>query len=249
MINLDMVGRLRRDPKSDWPRLLSLLHPVQGLPVLPACHAFEGFPANFLGEKDRLMVQGTGTARKFHRLLDQINMKYGFSLHKSPGGVGPSDHSSFYEKKIPVLFFFTGAHADYHQPTDTAEKINVFGLSRIVDFATDLVEHLARSGNRPVYVKVTEPRRDTPEGRIPRIRFRPDYGDGGQGVLLGGVVPGGPADKAGLKEGDRIISIGGQTIKDLSHYMTVIARHKPGETIEFGIVRNGKKMTVKVVPE
>src|SRR5262249_11944480 len=98
MINMDMVGRLRRDPKT---------------------------------MQDRLLVEGTGTAKSFDHLLDDVNQKFSFKMQKEPGGIGPSDHASFYRKKVPVFFFWTGNHSDYHRPTDTADKINVAGMGRI----------------------------------------------------------------------------------------------------------------------
>src|SRR5205823_12765729 len=161
---------------------------------------------------------GTGTAKTFDRLIDDVNAKYGFRLHKVPGGMGPSDHASFYEKKVPVFFFFTGDHSDYHRPSDTADKINVAGMRKVTDFVQDLVGRLAKVPERPQYVKIAEPRMSRPEGRIPRLGIRPDYADADEGVLLGGVTEGGPAAKAGLKEGDRIVAVGGKPVKNLEGY-------------------------------
>lgn len=251
MLNMDMVGRLRTDTRTGWATLLGMVTPVPAsiFPVIPLAQAFDSRPKDFLAARDKLIVYGTGTAKNFHTLIDAFNEKHGFRVQKVPGGFGPSDHASFYAKKIPVYFFFTGDHADYHRPSDTAEKINIVGMRRVVDLVQDVASFLATTPDRPVFVQVKESSPDRPEGRIPRIGIRPDYGDEQEGVLLGGVSDGGPAQKAGLKEGDRIIAVGGKPVKDLKAYMTLIANQKPGEAIELKVLTKGKERTVKVIPE
>jgi len=106
--------------------------------------------------KDRLTVYGTGTAKTFDALIEALNKKYDFQLKKVPTGMGPSDQMTFYEKKVPVFFFFTNDHADYHRPSDTSDKINVPGMRRIVDLTEELAAHLATAA-RPEYVKVAGP--------------------------------------------------------------------------------------------
>jgi hypothetical protein len=199
-------------------------------------------------KKDRLIIEGTGTARGFSDLLDRVNAKYDFRLKRVPSGFGPSDHSSFYAKQIPVLFFFTDDHPDYHRPSDTADKINVAGMERVLDMAEDVINDLAAAPERPRYVKLATSSNPAP-GDFPKVGIRPSYGDDREGVLLEGVSDGGPAAKAGLKAGDRIVDLGGRPVKNLETYMTLIRAHKKGEPIEFGILRDGKKMTISVTPE
>jgi Zn-dependent M28 family amino/carboxypeptidase len=199
-------------------------------------------------KKDRLIIEGTGTAKGFNDLLDRVNAKYDFQLKRVPSGFGPSDHSSFYAKQIPVLFFFTDDHPDYHRPSDTAEKINVAGMERVLDMAADVITDLAAAQERPRYVKLATSSNAAP-GDFPKVGIRPSYGDDKEGVLLDGVSDGGPAARAGLKAGDRIVDLGGRTIKNLEAYMTLIRAHKKGEPIEFGVLRDGKKITIKVTPE
>src|SRR5262249_12688508 len=155
--------------------------------------------------------------------------KYDLQLQKVAGSkmigeVGSSDHESFYDKKVPVFFFFTGVHPEYHRPTDTTDKINVAGMEQIADLVADLADRPAPVAQRPGYVKVSGgnsgPRL---YGRIPRLGIRPSYGDDQEGVLLDGVSDGGPAEKAGLKGGDRIVEVGGQQVKNLEAYMTLLA--------------------------
>ena len=196
-------------------------------------------------KKDNLIVYGTGTSKDFNKLIDTLNEKYKFQLKKVPGGMGPSDHASFYQKKIPVFFFFTGDHKDYHRPTDTADKINIPGMRKVADLVTDLIGNLATVAERPNYIKVAGGGGYSgPMG--PRLGIRPDYGDGKEGVLIGGVSDGSPAAKGGLKDGDRITSLGGTTVKNLTHYMEIMSKYKKGDTLDVGILRSQKKMTIPV---
>jgi hypothetical protein len=272
MINMDMVGRLRpakpqppakpgqRDLAWVMPWLPASWLPGVWLPSVPAAAATatadtkpkpkESASASTSPPRDNLIVYGTGTAKTFDSLLESLNKDYNFQLKKVAGGTGPSDHQSFYEKKIPVFFFFTGEHADYHKPSDTADKINISGMAKITNLVTDVIRQVSTVADRPTYVAVQEstPARG-PEGSMPRIGIRPDYGDGQDGVLLGGVNANGPAAKGGLKEGDRIVSVGGKTVKNLEAYMVLMMEQKKGQPIELGIIRGGKPLSVKVLPE
>lgn len=198
--------------------------------------------------KDQLQVHGTGTAKTFDLLIEKVNERHGFKLRKIPGGFGPSDHASFYGKQVPVYFFFTGDHPDYHKPSDTAEKINVTGMRRVAALVEDVIVHLAAAPDRPEYVKVSggTPSRG-PKG--PTIGIRPAYGDDKPGVLVEGVLDGRPAAKAGLKDGDRIVELAGKPVKDLQSYMVLMATQKTGQPVEFVVLRDGKKIALKVTPE
>lgn len=199
-------------------------------------------------KKDKLIVYGTGTAKTFDSMIEALNENYHFQLTKNPGGMGPSDHSSFYMREIPVFFFFTGDHPDYHRPTDTADKINVAGMKKIADLVTDVVAQLGAVAERPQYVKVAGGGSvGGPAG--PRIGIRPDYASDKDGVLVGGVTEGGPAQKAGIKAGDLITEVGGKTAKNLTGYMTLMSAFKKGDKVPLSVVRDGQKMTITVVPE
>jgi C-terminal processing protease CtpA/Prc len=199
-------------------------------------------------QKDLLEVWGTGTAKTFDKLLDGFNKAHNFKLKKVPTGSGPSDHSSFYSQKIPVYFFFTGTHPDYHKPSDTADKINVAGMKRIADLVEEAGAHLMNAADRPEYVKVQGgPARPSPfDG--PRLGIQPGYGEE-DGVPVKAVTAGGPAAKGGIKEGDRIVEIAGKPVKNMTAYMAVMGVQKKGESIQVGVVREGKKVNVKVLLE
>ncbi|HJT76583.1 MAG TPA: M28 family peptidase, partial [Gemmataceae bacterium] len=199
-------------------------------------------------KKDKLIMEGTGTAREFGELLDRLNAKHDFRIKRVASGFGPSDHASFYARQVPVLFFFTDDHADYHRPSDTADKINMAGMERVLAMAEDLIAELAATPQRPRYVKVAGSTSASP-GDFPKVGIRPAYSDDKEGVLLDGVSDGGPAAKAGLKEGDRIVEMDGRPVKSLEGYMTLIRTHKRGKPIELGVLRGGKRLTVKVTPE
>jgi hypothetical protein len=250
MVNLDMVGRLRQDLHTPGSTLLAMLTPALDgeLPMALAAMA-QGDPVRLLQLRDQLQVWGTGTAVAFNPLLDRLNDKYDFVFKKVPGGQGPSDHASFYEKKIPVLFFYTSDHPDYHRPSDTADKINVAGMSRVAALTADIIAQLAVMP-RPAYVRVAGSAGNLSRyAGMPRLGVRPDYGESDQGVRVGGVIEGGPAARAGIKEGDRIVSIAGQPVANMAGYMSILAAQKRGKPVAVGILRDGKTISVIASPE
>jgi hypothetical protein len=198
-------------------------------------------------KKGKLIVEGVGTAKAFGPLIDKLNP--GFLLSKKQGGTGPSDHDSFYRKKIPVFFFWTGTHADYHRPTDTSDKINVPGMRRIVDLAESVILDLASNPARPEYVQVASKSSPGAGKGGPKLGIMPNYDEDKEGVLIGGVTDDGPAAKAGLKEGDLIVEMAGKAVTSLNTYMVIMAQQQSGQPIEISILRGGKKLNLKVVPQ
>lgn len=195
--------------------------------------------------KTRLLSEGCGTAKPFRKLLDSLGEKYDFKMVNKPSGFGPSDHASFCAKEIPVLFLWTDYHDDYHRPSDTSDKINVPGMRRIADLSQEAITTLAHM-EKPAYVKVKSDLGSPGKYEGPTLGIRPSYSDEEEGLLIGDVIEGRPAAKAGLQADDRIISINGKPIKNIQTYMTMLGGHKKGETLEVGILRDGKKKTVKV---
>jgi Zn-dependent M28 family amino/carboxypeptidase len=228
MINMDMVGRAR-PVNPDW------------LGVFPA--------------KDRLVVYGTGTGEGFAKFVDEVGAKSSFTLSTLATGTGPSDHDSFYRKKVPVLFLYTGTHGEYHRPADVPEKINVPGMKKVADFVQVLADHMTKLETKPKYQVTKEPWIDPTENRParpqgPRMGIRPgNYESEDGGVLVDGVTPGGAAEKGGVKDGDVIVEIGGKPVKNIGGYMTAMSGQKAGTTVDVVVMRKGQKMTLKVTPE
>jgi C-terminal processing protease CtpA/Prc len=198
-------------------------------------------------KKGKLIVEGMGTAKSFEKLIDKLNSD--FLLTKKKGGTGPSDHDSFYRKKIPVVFLWTGLHSDYHRPGDTSDKINVGGMRQIADLAEKVILSLAEDPERPEYVQVASSFSSSAGRGGPKLGIMPNYDENKEGVLIGGVADDGPAAKGGLKAGDLIVELAGKSIKNLNTYMVIMAQQRSGETLDVGVLRDGKKLMLKVVPQ
>ena len=194
---------------------------------------------------NKLIVHGTGTAEEFDLLIERLNAGHNFKIVKKPSGYGPSDHASFYEKKIPALHFFTGAHQDYHRPEDDFEKINIEGLERVSRMVADAALAIAETDARPAYQKTKRPK--VTGGRWPYFGSRPDYGYEKTGVRLSGVAPESPAERGGLREGDVMLRFGDAAIATVTDFAEVLGRHQAGEKIEVVIERDGKTKTLSVV--
>ncbi len=197
--------------------------------------------------KDNLLVEGAPTGTNFNELLAEVNKKYDFDLTmKTDSLPANSDHFSFYKKKVPVLFLWTGFHPDYHKPSDTADKINVEGMRKIADLSVDVIAELATETKRPEYqtMKVGVLR---PGGDAPKLGIVPSYSTSGDdGLTVDDLVADGPASKAGLKAGDRIVDIGGKPVKNITTYMEAMAAQQKGTAVEVIVVRAGAKQTIQV---
>ena len=150
------------------------------------------------------------------------------------GGFGPSDHASFYAKKIPVLHFFTGMHADYHRPTDTADKLNVPDMRRVADLVTDVAVALADAPGEAALFRIDGEVRpsDAAKRRSPLFRQHPRFRRRvTRGYAISGVTKGGPADVGGLKGGDVIIRFGDSKIADLEDFDGALRQHRAGDKV------------------
>jgi hypothetical protein len=201
--------------------------------------------------ENKLTLQGIGSSGAWRRLIEKRNVAGGFNLVLQDDPYLPTDVTAFYPKHVPVLSFFTGSHEDYHRPTDTAEKLNYEGMERIGKFARGLILDLVKSPERPDYVKVERSGsagggRDSLRAYLGTI---PDYTTEVQGVKLSGVRGGSPADKAGLKGGDVIVEFAGQKITNIYDYTYAMDAVKIGQPVELIVLRDGKRVTLKVTPE
>ncbi len=198
-----------------------------------------------LNDKNDLIVYGTGTSSNWKSILDTKN-EYDLNLTFNDEGFGPSDHSSFYGKKVPVLFFFTGTHSDYHKPSDDTEKINAGGQEKVLRFIYDVAEAIVNSDNKPDYISVE--RKDT--GRMTGTRVYvgtvPDFAGDVDGYKLGGVTDGSPAAKAGLLAGDIIIKFGDKKISNLYDFTYALGNYAPGDKVNVVIKRGDKEITVEI---
>jgi hypothetical protein len=214
MINMDMVGRLKDDKltvggigtASEWKKIVEEKNPMQ-----------MGSEMKKTTLPDGTMVASSSTF-----------FASTFTLQLNEDGFGPSDHSSFYGKQIPVLFFFTGTHLDYHKPSDTFEKINYEGLRRIFGYVSEIVRAIDSNPKRPTY---TVAKSSTPPDTGRRsfnvtLGTIPGYSEGTDGMLIEGVREGTPAAKTGLKAGDKIIKLAGKDIRNVQDYTVVLGELK-----------------------
>jgi Zn-dependent M28 family amino/carboxypeptidase len=199
-------------------------------------------------QDDKLTVFGSGTSPIWDEMLKRQAKDAHFEVSLKPEGMGPSDHQSFFMKQIPVLHFFTGTHNDYHRPSDDWEKINIPGTERIVELIEKLTIEVASLPERPKYVAVQGTAQiGERAGSRPYFGSVPDFGNEKPGYSLGGVVPGGPAEKGGLKGGDRIVLLGTNKIENLSDFDLALRKFSPGDTVEVTVMRGDDKVTLKVV--
>lgn len=203
---------------------------------------------------NKLTVGGIGTAGEWRGILTKFGAKAqfpqfaDFDLQLNEDGFGPSDHSSFYAKKIPVLFFFTGTHLDYHKPSDTADKINYDGLLKITDYIEQIAKQIDATPKRPTYEVAKSSGTMGRRGFNVSLGTIPSYGDSTDGLVLDGVRDGSPAEKAGLKGGDKVIKLAGHDVRNVQDYTFVLGEMKAGEEYEVVVIRGSEQLTLKIVP-
>ena len=198
-----------------------------------------------LNDKNDLIVYGTGTSSKWKNILDNKN-DYDFNLTFNDEGFGPSDHSSFYGKKVPVLFFFTGTHSDYHKPSDDADKINLAGQEKLLKYVYDVALTIANSETRPDYISVE--RKDTGKmtGTKVYVGTVPDFAGEVDGYKLGGVTDGSPAAKAGLQAGDIITQFGEKKISNIYDFTYALGNYVPGDKVKVLVKRGEEVLTIEI---
>ena len=198
-----------------------------------------------LNDKNDLIVYGTGTSSKWKNILDDKN-DYDFNLTFNDEGFGPSDHSSFYGKKVPVLFFFTGTHSDYHKPSDDADKINLAGQEKLLKYVYDVALTIANSETRPDYISVE--RKDTGKmtGTKVYVGTVPDFAGEVDGYKLGGVTDGSPAAKAGLQAGDIITQFGEKKISNIYDFTYALGNYVPGDKVKVLVKRGEEVLTIEI---
>jgi hypothetical protein len=239
MINLDMVGRVRSTPAST-----NIVAPPTTLAATsaPTTQSASGI----------LYVGGSGTAATFDAIIQKADERSPLVLKDiGKGGLGPSDHMSFALKHVPVLFFFSGLHADYHRPTDDADKINYEGLEEVVNLVQDVTEQVAQSP-RQNYIVAADAHSmhigSPSSGTTVTLGVIPDYTvamDAGGGVKISGTSPNSPAAKAGLKAGDTIVKWDAKAIDTLYDLSDMLARGKHGQMVKLKVMRDGKPIEIQ----
>ncbi|HEV2196605.1 MAG TPA: M20/M25/M40 family metallo-hydrolase [Candidatus Acidoferrum sp.] len=202
---------------------------------------------------NRLYVSGTGTSPGFQQIAQDANRALGFDLNYSASGYGASDHTSFTTHEVPVFFFFSGLHSDYHKPSDTWDKIDAANGARVVELVSNVVAGLDALNEKPQYVRVAEPATSITGGGGgygPYFGSIPDFGQVEHGgVKFADVRDGSPAGKAGFKAGDVLIEFDGKPIDNLYDFTYALRAHKAGDKVIVTVLRGNEKITREVTLE
>ena len=246
MINMDMIGRMKErslivggvGTAQEWRSMIDADNVVKGVEV----SANSPVAAATVTLNLPTVIGGNG--------LPTVTVDAGkqFALTLNEDGFGPSDHSSFYAKQVPVLFFWTGTHEDYHKPSDTADKINYEGEARIVSFVANVVRDIDKSDKRPTYTVAKSDSQGRSTGFRVYLGTIPNYADSNDGLKLDGVRDDSPAAKAGLKAGDRIVKMAGHDVKNVYDYTYALGEMKAGQEYDVEIVRGSEHLTLKITP-
>ncbi len=197
----------------------------------------------------KLIVGGTGTSPSWNTILQEANTD-GIKLTLNENGYGPSDHASYYARNIPVLFFFTGAHSEYHKPEDDAGLIEYDGLVTVTNYIARIVEKIDDLPAPPEFVRA-KPGTQEAASRGFRVYLGtiPDYTEEVKGVKLTGVREESPSEKAGIKAGDIIVTLGDKTIENVYDYTYALQSFKPGDTATVVVLRDGQRISLPVTFE
>jgi hypothetical protein len=204
MLNMDMVGRLKKD--------------------------------------STLAVYGVGTSQILKQVVNVSNTQ--FKIIEKESGIGPSDHTSFYNSNIPVLQFFTGQHEDYHKPSDDSDKLNYEGIEAISNYIFEIITELDNKGKLS-FRKTKNESEDVPRFKV-GLGVIPDYLYDGKGMRIDGVSEGKPAEKAGLLKGDIVLILGDSTIVDMMSYMRALSSFNEGDKTKVVVERDGKEVEAEI---
>ncbi len=198
---------------------------------------------------NKLTVQATGTSAMWPKLLEQANIAAGFDLVLQEDPYQPTDVGSFNTASVACLTFFTGAHQEYHKPSDTADKINYEDLVRVGELASGVIKRLMDSPEAPLFTKVEQKTETGGRGGLRLFTGTiPDYASEIKGLLLGGVIGGGPAEQAGLAKGDVVIEIAGQSITNIYDYTFALELLKIGQPAKVLYLRGSEKRETTLTP-
>ena len=205
-------------------------------------------------KKNRVYLGGLGTGSGLEDIVEEASVGYDFQIDRSKSGYSASDHTSFVGKNIPVLFFFSGLHRDYHKPSDTWEKIDVAAASELVNLVGDVAARLVQATERPAFARVERAAHGshvggTGGGYGPWFGSVPDFGPVENGVKFADIQAGSPADKAGVMAGDILVEFSGRPIKNLYDFTRALRASKIGDVAEIKVLRDGREISAQVTLE
>jgi hypothetical protein len=192
-----------------------------------------------------ITVGGYGTSPSWKPMFDAVKKK-DFTIRFDSSGTGPSDHTSFYRKDIPVLFFFTGLHSDYHKPSDDADKINYVGMLKIIRFIQQMIE-ADKQEPKLVFTKTREQQTSTSARFSVSMGIMPDYSFSGSGVRVDGVSDNRPAKKAGIQAGDIVKQLGEYKTSSVESYMQALSKFKKGDKTTTIVLRGDKEISFEIL--
>lgn len=215
-------------------------------PLIPIEKTVAMFNYDMIGNlrDDKVEVHGTGSGSTFDKLIDGVAADSPLAVTKNRRVMPASDHFSFYQKEVPVMFFFTGLTPIYHTPEDDYETLNIDGIAKVTEFSEAVILAAVNADQKPTFQRTTQPQRG---GRgVPFLGFVPDYRPN-IGVIIGELSkPTSPVGDAGAKVGDLVVSIDGTKVTNVASMIQVIRQHKPNDMVEFVVKRDDKDMTLKV---
>lgn len=242
MLNMDMIGRMKENKliiggvgtAEQWRSIVDAQNRALGTSVSAAAgtHA-SGYPIGVASNGRSIVTSDTSKQ---------------FNLTLSEDGFGPSDHSSFYSKQIPVLFFWTGTHDDYHKPSDTADKINYADEARVIGLVARIIDDVDASDKRPAYTLAKSDATGRATGFRVYLGTIPNYADSNDGLLLDGVRENSPAATAGIKTGDKIVKLAGREIRNVYDYTYALGEMKAGQDYEVELMRAGQRIKLAITP-
>jgi len=227
-------------------------------PVLPLDKAVAMINMDMIGRvrNSKLYVGGSDTGTGMRAMLDRVTPASGMKVdYSDTSGYGSSDHTSFTAKGVPVLFFFSGLHSDYHKPSDTWDKIDAPDAVRVLQLVAEVTEALQDAAERPKFVKVAPAHGEgagpisssSGSGYGPYFGSIPDFGEGTNGVKFADIREGSPAAKAGFKAGDVLVEFDGKPIQNLYDFTYALQAKKPGDEVMVKVMRNGAPIEAKVL--
>ncbi len=259
---LEVARRLEALPRAPARNVLFVAFSAEEIGLLGSRHWVEHPPvphasiaaminADMVGRlrDEHLLVDGVGTAAAWPELIKPAADGLRFDLTFGSEGFGASDHASFTGVRVPVAFFFTGVHADYHLPSDTADKINSEGEERIATMVARLALSVAERGERLTFVDApADPHRGAGGGFKVSLGTIPDYAFQGKGVRLTGVRPDAPAERGGMKAGDVIVKLGTHEVTNIHDYMFALGELEAGRAVVLEVERDGARVPLTVIP-